>query len=102
MAVTVADFALYLGGVDSTADPDGLARFLTAAREVVTGYAPDAPETVADLAVLRLASHSYHNRAGSIGGEAGRLPPDPFVASGARHLLARWRAPSSSTTTGGE
>ena len=93
MAVTVTALALAAAmriGDGSTALEEPTAtvvnRVLAAATEMVTDYAPDAPDAMHDEAVVRLAGFLFDAPPG-----ASQRYTNPFHDSGAQSLLARYR-----------
>lgn len=99
MTLTRAQLAVELRIVADEADaiPAGVAavldRLLAAASAAVTEYAPDAPEALQNEAVVRLAGRLFDVSGGQTRGG------NPFVLSGAAHLLSRHRARSVTTPT---
>ena len=108
MAVTIslADLAYAIGADHGvTADPDTaeiarVTRLLTVASQVVTDYAPDAPQAVANEAVVRFCGYLYSADFGAIRSDelgAGlRLSyatnhAAAFRFSGAAGLLTRYK-----------
>ena len=100
MAVSTAQLAVALRLIAAESDtiPAGqssvLDRVRTAAAAAVADYAPDAPETVADEATIRLASALF-DRSGAEGRGG-----NPMVASGAAALLNQWRTRRAQGPTG--
>ena len=99
MAVTLDAAGLAsAAGIDSAA----ATRLLPVATEHVTRYAPDAPDAVADEAVIRFAAYlaaasPTPNTSGSIGVGDLNVSTSPstharaFTVSGAEGLLSTWR-----------
>ena len=86
MAVTVSQLAnalrLTVAAVD-TETTELLERFLSVAQDQVEDYAPDAPDTTKDEAIIRISGFLYDVPPG------GRT--DPLRRSGAATLLLPWR-----------
>ena len=107
MAVTISleDLAYAIGADHGvTADPDTaeiarVTRLLTVASQVVTDYAPDAPQAVANEAVVRFCGYLYEADYGAIRSDElgpGRLAyvtnhAAAFRFSGAAGLLTRYK-----------
>ena len=110
MAISVARIAVELGiiaddtGTVSAGLNDVLTTYLSAANLHVTAYAPDAPEAVKDMAVVRYVAYQYQERG------RGRQSRNAFVSSGAEAILSEYRsarlassggAPSGGAPSGG-
>ena len=95
VTLTVQQFAVTLRIVTTAADaaelPDGqvdvLTRLLATASTLVTGYAPGAPDAIANEAVIRLGGYLYDVAPNELGQRA----QSPLYASGASGLLADYR-----------
>ena len=93
MAVTRASLRRFIGTPTGDAEQDALLdELLAAASARVTEYAPGAPDAVADAATRNLAGHLWFNRGVDGLGRVRRL--NAFVDSGARPMLAPYRAPA--------
>ena len=75
-------------GVTALVEPQAsiIGRILAAATEMVTNYAPDAPDTVKTEGVVRLAGYLYD----AVPGNSNRMS-NPLADSGAMAILARFR-----------
>lgn len=99
MAVTRELAAEYLGGVDLA--HGGAAKIIELALEtagaLIEGYAPEAPETVKDMAALRVVARLWEDR-----GISSRVSaPSVLATSGARALLADYRGDLTLGVAGG-
>ena len=98
MAITV-DAETLADAIGAEHFPAQAARLLTVASAVVTDYAPDAPDPIADEAVIRLAGYWFGSDFGGITSET--IGPKSvtyatnhaaaFRYSGAAGLLTRYR-----------
>ena len=92
MAISVARIAVELGiiaddtGTVSAGLNDVLTTYLSAANLHVTAYAPDAPEAVKDMAVVRYVAYQYQERGRD------RQSRNAFVSSGAEAILSEYRS----------
>ena len=92
MAVTRASLRRFIGTPLGDAEQDQLLdELLAAAEAAVTKYAPDAPDPAAHAAVRNLAAFMWFNRGVDGSGRIRRF--NAFIDSGARALVAPYRAP---------
>ena len=100
MAISVARIAVELGiiaddtGVVSAGLNDVLTTYLSAANLHVTAYAPDAPEAVKDMAVVRYVAYQYQERGRD------RQSRNAFVSSGAEAILSEYRSARLASSSG--
>ena len=93
MAVTRGSLRRFLGVPVGDVEQDLLLDELLAfAEATVTEYAPDAPDTVSHAATRNLAAYAWFARGVDGQGRIRRL--NAFIDSGARPMLAPYRAPA--------
>lgn len=104
MAVTLTRAQLAVELRLATSETDTIAagiaavldRALAAATALVTEYAPDAPDALHNEAVVRVAARLYDESGSEARGG------NPFVQSGAAHLLSRHRARTATVPAAAE
>ena len=100
MAISVARIAVELGiiaddtGTVSAGLNDVLTTYLSAANLHVAAYAPDAPEAVKDMAVVRYVAYQYQERGRD------RQSRNAFVTSGAEAILSEYRSARLASSSG--
>ena len=100
MAISVARIAVELGiiaddtGTVSAGVNDVLTTYLSAANLHVEACAPNAPEAVKDMAVVRYVAYQYQERGRD------RQSRNAFVSSGAEAVLSEYRSPRLAASSG--